>query len=161
VDHGAAVCAAYGALTDQVTAFAGVLTAVGNELARPGGQSLARFQVLAAVADVPSPVGVVASKLGHSRQGVQKIADSLVLDGLSQWEDNPAHRKAKLLKITPTGQRAWQDFQEAQEACTRRTIDGLSVADLDAARVLLEDLQRRLRAARDWASQDLPVPTHP
>jgi hypothetical protein len=37
-----------------------------------------------------------------ARQGVQRLADVLVRDGLAVYEPNPAHRRAKLLRLTPS-----------------------------------------------------------
>ncbi len=54
---------------------AGLLTAAGDVLARPAGQTSARWQVLAAVEDAPATVADVARALGLARQSVQREAD--------------------------------------------------------------------------------------
>src|SRR5215208_1586240 len=94
------------ALTDlimQVVRLIRDFTAAGEALARPAGQTLARWLVLEAVQDAPATVAQIARTLQLARQGVQRLADLLVRDGLAAYQDNPAHRRAKLLRITPQG----------------------------------------------------------
>ena len=49
-----------------------------------------------------------------ARQSVQRVADLLVDDGLAAYEDNPNHRRAKLLGITPAGTTALKTIRHAQ-----------------------------------------------
>jgi DNA-binding MarR family transcriptional regulator len=48
-------------------------------------------------------VAQIARTLGLARQGVQRLADLLEADGLARYEDNPAHQRARLLRLTPKG----------------------------------------------------------
>ncbi|MFI5287745.1 MAG: MarR family winged helix-turn-helix transcriptional regulator [Candidatus Dormibacteria bacterium] len=99
------------------------VTAAGEALAREGGQSLARWVVLEAIADEPATVSDIARRRGMARQPVQRIADALVDDGLAAYQANPHHRRAKLLALTPRGtsvlariaskQKAWADAHGA------------------------------------------------
>src|SRR5271166_4352781 len=91
----------YSALVVQVLKLAAALETAGNALARPAGQSSARWQVLAAVEDGPLSVASIARALAHTRQSVQRVADLLVADRLAHYVPNPAHRRAKLLELTP------------------------------------------------------------
>src|SRR4051812_669510 len=81
----------------------GLLAAEGDALARPAGQTAARWQVLAAVEELPITVAQVARVLGLARQCVQRVADSLEAAGLVSFEDNPHHRRARLVTLTPRG----------------------------------------------------------
>jgi hypothetical protein len=47
---------------------------------------------------------------------VQRLADVLVRDGLAAYEANPAHRRAKLLRITHQGRTALRTIQTAKAA---------------------------------------------
>ena len=97
------------AFTSFVVEAAGLghfVTAAGEALARHGGQSLARWVVLDAVAEKPLTVAQIARVRGMARQPVQRIADVLVADGLATYKDNPRHRRARLLELTPRGRHA-------------------------------------------------------
>jgi DNA-binding MarR family transcriptional regulator len=87
----------------RVLSLNGRFTAAGEELAKPAGQSLARWVVLAACQDAPLSVSGIARRLGLARQSVQRIADVLVSEGLCGYRDNPHHQRAKLLEISASG----------------------------------------------------------
>ncbi|MFE4017117.1 MarR family winged helix-turn-helix transcriptional regulator [Streptomyces sp. NPDC059101] len=139
-------CDAYSALIDQVGRLTNVVEAIGNGIARPTGQSLARWQVLAEVEDEAAPVGTIACRLGHTRQSVQRVADLLVADELARYRPNPAHQRAKLLEVTPTGRAALHRMQAAYAQLALRTTEGLDPERLELARETLSELQRRLES---------------
>jgi DNA-binding MarR family transcriptional regulator len=128
-------------------------TASGEALAKGGGQSLARWLVLEMVQDDPATVSDVARRLGLTRQAVQRLADLLVEDRLAAYEDNPRHRRAKLLRITPTGLGRLREIQEAQRDWANRLGAELGLADLERASALLdrvlEVVTRELPALRE------------
>ena len=81
----------------------GLLIALGDAMGEPSGQTSARWRVLAAIDDEPLSVAQIARAWWLTRQSVQRVADVLVDDGLATYEDNPNHRRAKLVRITPRG----------------------------------------------------------
>lgn len=105
---------AFSALTVQMIRLHGYLEVVGDTLARPVGLTTARWQVLASVESGPSTVAGIARGLALARQSVQRVADLLVDEGLAAYEENPAHRRAKLLAITATGRDALAVIQAGQ-----------------------------------------------
>ena len=135
---------AFSALVVQVLKLAGALEAAGNALAQPAGQSSARWQVLAAVEDEPRSVASAARVLSHTRQSVQRVADALVADGLARYEPNPAHRRAKLLALTPRGRKALRTIQAAQAEWAITAAEGLDPAALDSARATLAEVETRV-----------------
>ncbi|CAM5657370.1 Winged helix-turn-helix transcriptional regulator OS=Streptomyces microflavus OX=1919 GN=HUT09_15590 PE=4 SV=1 [Streptomyces microflavus] len=84
----------------------GQFLSVADELAEPGGLTAAWWQVLGAVLPEPLPVAGIARAMGITRQSVQRIADLLVGRGLAEYVENPAHRRAKLLRVTAAGREA-------------------------------------------------------
>ena len=74
----------------------GRLAGAGDELAQAAGQTSARWLVLAAVERAPASVADIARVLNLTRQSVQRVADVLEQDGLAKYQENPAHRRAKL-----------------------------------------------------------------
>jgi DNA-binding MarR family transcriptional regulator len=92
----------------------GLLAAEGETLARPTGQTTARWQVLAMVEDAPLTVAQIARTLGLARQSVQRVADALEEVGLVTYEDNPRHRRARLVTLTEEGRMTLSTIQAAQ-----------------------------------------------
>jgi DNA-binding MarR family transcriptional regulator len=101
-------------LVVHIFRLSGLLTAAGDAMAAPAGQTTARWRVLAAIEDAPLTVPQVARAWWLSRQRVQRVADVLVEDGLAVYEDNPGHRRSKLLRITARGHSALQTIRQAQ-----------------------------------------------
>ncbi|WP_083452947.1 MarR family winged helix-turn-helix transcriptional regulator [Mycolicibacterium goodii] len=139
-------CEAFAEIIDRVGKLAAVIEAIGNGLARPSGQTLARWQVLAAVDTVPASVSAIANELGHTRQSVQRIADLLVGDGLAAYRPNPAHQRAKLLEVTPEGLTALHRMRALFDQLAERTSEGLELERLASARDILDVLHQRLQA---------------
>ena len=79
--------AALSRLVVQVFRLDGALTAAGDALARPTGQTTARWRVLAAVEQQPLTVAQIARAWSLARQSVQRIADALEQDGLVAYAE--------------------------------------------------------------------------
>jgi DNA-binding MarR family transcriptional regulator len=125
-----------------------LFSVAGEALARPAGQTLARWLVLEAIDPAPATVAQLARTMHLARQSVQRLADVLVRDGFAAYEDNPAHRRAKLLRPTPAGRAALRAIQAAQVAWSDRLGAELGVAELQR---LSASLDRVLQALRDPA----------
>jgi DNA-binding MarR family transcriptional regulator len=137
-------------LAVRVFQLEGIFTAAGDALAAPSGQSTARWRVLAAVEDAPLSVAQIARAWSLARQSVQRVADLLARDGLVAYEDNPGHRRAKLVRLTPKGRTTLGTIQAAQRAW----------ADDLGARLVERDLQtanRILADVLDTLAEDDPV----
>ncbi|MEV8371649.1 MarR family transcriptional regulator [Kribbella sp. NPDC056861] len=91
-----------------LTAFKlnGQFLELAEHLARPAGVTAAWWQVLGAVLREPLSVSAIAREMGITRQAVQRTADVLAERGFAEYRDNPAHRRAKLVAITPEGRAA-------------------------------------------------------
>lgn len=105
---------AFSGFVVRVLRLGALLGTVGDALAKPAGQTSARWQVLAAVEREPATVAQVARLLGLARQSVQRVADVLEKDGLAAYEENPVDLRADLLILTARGQSALATIQEAQ-----------------------------------------------
>lgn len=134
----------FSALVVQVIAFAGALETAGNTLAEPTGQTAARWQVLACIEDEPATVSAIARALSLARQSVQRVADLLVDDGLARYRENPAHKRAKLLRLTGSGLETLRTIQVAQADWAQKMAAGLDPDHLEATRQTLAKLQARL-----------------
>ncbi|MFC7330115.1 MarR family winged helix-turn-helix transcriptional regulator [Marinactinospora rubrisoli] len=85
-------------------------------------------------------------RLDHTRQSVQRVADLLVEDGLARYRPDPAHQRAELLELTPTGRAALHRMEAAYTRLALRTTKGLDPDGLELARETLSELQRRLES---------------
>jgi DNA-binding MarR family transcriptional regulator len=125
-----------------VTAFRldGALSAAGDSIAQPAGQTTARWRVLAAVERQPLTVAQIARAWSFARQSVQRVADALEADGLVRYDDNPSHRRAKLVTLTTAGRRALAKIQASQREWADEVGSQLGAADLEAADAILTRL---------------------
>jgi DNA-binding MarR family transcriptional regulator len=136
---------AFTALVLQVVRLSGRFTAAGEALARPAGQTLARWLVLEAIQDGPATVAQIARTMRLARQSVQRLADVLVRDGFAAYEDNPAHRRARLVRLTPAGRSALHRIQAAQRSWADAVGAELGEAELKEASDVLDRVLRAVR----------------
>src|SRR6266536_348712 len=136
---------AFTTLLGQVIGLTRRFTTVGEALAKPAGQTLARWLVLEAVQDAPATVAQIARTLHLARQSVQRLADVLVRDGLTAYQDNPAHRRAKLVRLTPPGRSALRTIQAAQRAWADALGADLGETDLRQASIVLDRVLHALQ----------------
>ncbi|MFH5210048.1 MarR family winged helix-turn-helix transcriptional regulator [Antrihabitans spumae] len=114
----------------------GQFLSVAEELARPAGLTAAWWQVLGAIIDQPLTVAGIARDMGITRQSVQRIADLMADKGFAEYLPNPAHRRAKLLRLTDHG----------RAALHRITPDHSAFADRLAAELGTDGLRDALDA---------------
>jgi DNA-binding MarR family transcriptional regulator len=124
----------------------GQLLAVAEELARPVGLTAAWWQVLGAALGGPQSVSDIARAMGLTRQGVQRIADLLVERGLAAYEENPAHRRAKLVTPTPAGREAVAAINPAHLAKAKALVAELGADRLAEVLAAMHELAAALDA---------------
>jgi DNA-binding MarR family transcriptional regulator len=132
-------------LVVRVFQLEGLLAAAGDALARPAGQTTARWRVLAAVEDAPATVSEIARAWGLARQSVQRVADQLVQEGWAAYDENPSHRRAQLVRLTPRGRRALRAIQAAQRSWADALGAEIGEADLRLASSILERVGNALK----------------
>ena len=134
-----------------LTAFRlnGQFLTLAERLAEPAGLTATRWQVLGAVLDEPLPVAGIARAMGITRQSVQRTADLLVADGLAEYRDNPAHRRAKLVAPTAAGLAAVRAINPGHRAAAGRLATALDPARWEQALDALHDLSTALEALDD------------
>lgn len=138
---------AFSAVAILILRLSGYLTTAGDELARPAGQTSARWQVLAAVESAPLTVAHIARALGLARQSVQRVADVLAEEDLVAYQENPAHRRAKLLRLLPKGRAVLRAIQAAQQPWADALGARIGEGDLRRAAATLERLLQVLAEA--------------
>src|SRR3569623_3553350 len=108
----------------------GRLLTAGDELVSGLGLSSARWQVLWAIdiARTPQSVAHLARSMGLNRQGVQRIVKELDAEALVSFTDNPHHRRAKLVEMTPAGRRLYEAANDRRRPWIESQGQGLSTA---------------------------------
>lgn len=93
----------------------------------------------------PQTVPQIARSRPVPRQSIQKLANEMLEDGLIEIEDNPAHRRSKLLRLTPKGEATFQELTQhtAQEA--ENLGHDMDAAELQIAVTVLKRLRDKLR----------------
>jgi DNA-binding MarR family transcriptional regulator len=139
---------AFSALVVRLFRLNGILAAEGDALARPAGQSSARWQVLAMIEAGPVTVAQIARTLGLARQSVQRVADALEAAGLVAYEDNPRHRRARLVALTGQGRDTLSSIQAAQRPWADALGGAVGERDLRRANEALDRVLEVLSARR-------------
>lgn len=130
----------------EVFRLNGTLLAYGDRLCRPFGLTSARWQVLGALAiGEPQTAAQIARNMGLKRQSVQRLVDALIRKRLLRSEENPHHRRARLIKLTPAGAERYARISAVQAVWANETGAGLDARKLDAVAALLMTLTSRLR----------------
>jgi DNA-binding MarR family transcriptional regulator len=124
---------AFSALVVRIFQLEGLLAAAGDAIASPLRQSTARWRVLAAIEHEPRTVAQIARDWKLARQSVQRLADALAADGLVTYLDNPAHRQAKLVELSPEGRRILRRIQSKQRAWANEAGAAIGKLDLQTA----------------------------
>jgi DNA-binding MarR family transcriptional regulator len=137
------------ALILEVFRLNGRLISTGDRLVSDLKLTSARWQVLgaAALAPSPQPVAWLARSMGLHRQGVQRIVNELVAEGVVVLEENPHHRRAKLVRLTGKGEQLFEAASRRQKPWAKRLAKGLPPKTIAAAHDVLRTLHERLELA--------------
>jgi DNA-binding MarR family transcriptional regulator len=136
--------AAFTRLVLLVFRLNGLLIEAGDRMTAPVGQTSARWQVMGVIDHGPLTVSAVARAMGLRRQSVQRTADLLVADGVAEYVDNLADRRAKLLTLTPAGRRALRKIESAQRAWAEAHGEALGLEELLETEETLEKVIAQL-----------------
>jgi len=108
----------------------GALMQAGDDLIRDLGVTSAQWQVLGAIHLGPIPVAQIARDLGRKRQGIQPTVDRLEKAGFVGFEENPNHRRARLVALTKQGRSVLEEISARQESWVNALAEGLSERSL-------------------------------
>jgi DNA-binding MarR family transcriptional regulator len=100
----------------------------------------------------PQTVPQLARARPVSRQRIQVLVSQLVRDGWVATEENPAHRKSPLLRLTAAGKRQLEYMHKRERKLLAHTRVGLEPKELNRAADTLRALRRFLES-KDWHRQ--------
>jgi DNA-binding MarR family transcriptional regulator len=131
--------AAFTELVLEIFRLNGNLLAEGDRLAAPLGLTSARWQILGAIEAQELSVAQISRRMGVTRQNVQRIADALEKIGMLSFTPNPAHQRAKLVRLSAKGSRIMHELGARQVQWANRIA---SVASDSEIRTLLETMRK-------------------
>ncbi|MEO2096693.1 MAG: MarR family transcriptional regulator [Brachybacterium sp.] len=79
-----------------------------------------------------------------SRQYTQRMVDQAASDGLVELTPNPAHRRSRLVRLTPAGDAAITAVLERELALLERVGGDLTAAELDGTLRVLHHMDQAL-----------------
>lgn len=134
------------ALIVEVFRLNGLLLSTADKLVAKFGLTGARWQVLGAIAQARTPetVSHLARNMGLTRQSVQRIVNEMHAEGLLDLQDNPNHRRAKLVSMTKKGEAAFEAAIQLQDPWVRALSAGIGKKRLLDAQQVLATLGARL-----------------
>jgi|SRR5688572_3030620 len=141
----------YALLVARVFQAAGEMRRNGDVIAAQVGQTQARWQLMSVVSEGRWTVPDAARDLGVTRQGVQRIADELVADGLAQYVLNPRHRRSPLVQLTARGRDTLAKITAVARRTNQRMTRMFTAGQLDQTR---EFLSRVIAALQERSPDD-------
>ena len=120
----------------------GLLVAEGDQITKEHALSSARWKILGALALSPHPMTVpqIANKMGQTRQSVQRLADAMQNDGFLDYQENPYHKRAKLVVISNKGEKIYKLLERKQIPWANSSSANISARDMDVALSVLKKM---------------------
>lgn len=120
----------------------GEFLSTASMISAPHELTPAQWQVLGAALEEPHSVAEIARRigLGLTRQSVQRVANDVVERGWAHWQENPSHRRAKLLAPTRAGRDAVEAMANEQHAWANRVGGVVGIESLRALGRLIEQV---------------------
>ena len=122
------------------------LLSAGDRFTKDLRLTSARWQIFGQIANDAITASQIARNMGLHRQTVQPLVDALAHDGLVEFAENPNHRRAKLIRMTATGRRAYTEALLRQVEWSNRIVAGVPTKQLALANETLRELLGRLQA---------------
>jgi DNA-binding MarR family transcriptional regulator len=88
-----------------------------------------------------------------SRQYTQRMVDQAAADGLVELVENPAHRRSRLVRLTPTGKAAITAVLERELSLLERVGGDLTAAELAGTLRVLHHMDQALIALEQEADR--------
>jgi DNA-binding MarR family transcriptional regulator len=79
------------------------------------------------------------------RQSVQKLANEMLNDGVIEFLNNPAHKRSKLLRLTPKGEAVFQEMSDRIATLAETLAEQQDTDQLQNAANIMKQLHEQLR----------------
>ena|SRR5271165_3899531 len=140
---------AIGELMLEVAQFFFRIRAVGQKtglITSWGGGAFGFMRSLALIG--PLTVPQIAQMRPTSRQRMQRLADELAAGGLVEFIDNPKHRRSKLVRLTPKGDRRYRALNTRFLAIASTLGVGLNEQDIRRTSEMLRRLSEEVKSVQ-------------
>ena len=125
------------------------LRAAGDAMTARFGQTTAEWGLLRTLDERgPMTVAALARSRPVARQWIQRLANQLQKDGLIEFIDNPAHKRAKLMRITPAGSKLLRRIGAASNKWANEMGADFDERTMRVTLAMLRKLRERL--TRDY-----------
>ena len=121
----------------------GRLIAFGDQMAEAWGLTSARWQILGSVvlSEVSVTVSDIARNLGLSRQAIQRVVNDLESLSFVRLEENPHHKRARLVRLTDRGLKVYGEVDEKFNAWVHSVAADVDLASLGEAQGVMRNLR--------------------
>ena len=123
------------------------IISAGDRMTKDLRLSSSRWQICGQVVQGNEALTVsqIARNMGLQRQTIQLQVDAMAKDGLLAFADNPHHQRAKLVRLTAAGQKAYREALRRQVGWSNGTVHRMPVKTLAQANATLQELLERLQ----------------
>jgi DNA-binding MarR family transcriptional regulator len=118
------------------------------------GQSSARWRVMFNIAQGNGTVGEIARETDYTRQSIQRLADTLVEDGLASYTPDPADRRKQIITLTAKGSTVLAEMEADFDRWSKRLVRALGKQDVTETIERLDVLKRVLDADAEHFDAD-------
>ncbi|WCN12773.1 MarR family transcriptional regulator [Marinomonas mediterranea] len=124
----------------EVFKLGGLLVSEGDQMGQEFGITSARWKVLGALslAGEPQTVPQIAKSMGLTRQAVQRLVDAMYDDELLLFNENPDHKRAKLISLSKLGGAVFSTLEEKQLGWATKCSTDITKVELTAALSVLK-----------------------
>ncbi|ODC05180.1 MarR family transcriptional regulator [Terasakiispira papahanaumokuakeensis] len=124
----------------EVFKLGGLLVSEGDHMGEEYGITSARWKVLGALslAGKPQTVPQIARSMGLTRQAVQRLVDAMREDELLCFQNNPDHKRAKLICLSALGETVFSKLSEKQSGWAMECSTGITKAELETTLSVLK-----------------------
>lgn len=116
----------------------GLLGIIGDELVKNLGLTSSLWKVLGAIDAGPLPMAQIARDMGLTRQSVRRTANLLHKKGFVEFQNNPNHKRAKLVVMTKKGRNIFEKIQQTQIDWSNHIAQDLNLQEIKTARRILK-----------------------
>lgn len=121
------------------------LRAAGDAMTARFGQTTAEWGLLRSLDEKgPMTVAALARSRPVARQWIQRLANQLEKQGLIEFVDNPEHKRAKLMRITPAGTKLLRRIGAAFDDWANEMKKDFDERAMQSAFATLRKLRERL-----------------
>lgn len=132
-------------LFNEVRLLFNTLVHTGEQLHDDSDMTMPRRAVLEYLLNEgPSTVPAIARARRVSRQHIQALVNPLLQEGLVERQENPAHRRSKLVKLTAAGWKLIEDMRQHEAHHLSQADIGVSDTDLKRTTGVLRKVREAL-----------------